>query len=129
MLEKCLERGWRAVVMAGSPERVESLNQHLWTYKERGFLPHGSARDGEAALQPIWLTPEPENPNQAEVLFLTDGAEHGRIGDFRLVCELFDGRDAEAVEAARGRWKAYRAAGHEVTYWQQTPRGNWERKA
>jgi DNA polymerase-3 subunit chi len=129
MLEKCLERGWRAVVMAGSPERVEALNQHLWTYKERGFLPHGSARDGEPSFQPIWLTPEAENPNDAEVLFLTDGAAHPRAGDFRLVCELFDGRDPEAVEAARGRWKAYRADGHEVTYWQQTDRGAWEKKA
>ena len=128
MLEKCVERGWRAVVMAGSPERVESLNQHLWTYSERGFLPHGSARDGEAALQPIWLTPVPEIPNGAEVLFLTDGAAHDDVGGFRLVCEVFDGRDAEAVAAARSRWVRYRDAGHAVTYWQQTDRGGWEQK-
>ena len=115
--------------MAGSPERVEYLNQHLWTYSERGFLPHGSRRDGEAALQPIWLTPDAENPNGAEVLFLSDGAVHDDVGGFRLVCEVFDGRDADAVAAARGRWQDYRAAGHAVTYWQQTDRGAWEQKA
>ena len=48
ILEKTLERGWRAVVMAGSEERVEALTQHLWSYKEFSFLPHGSARDGDA---------------------------------------------------------------------------------
>jgi DNA polymerase-3 subunit chi len=114
--------------MAGSADRVEYLNQHLWTYGDRSFLPHGSARDGESAMQPIWLTAEEENPNGAEVLFLTDGAEHAQPGGFRLVCELFDGRDPEAVEAARARWRGYRAAGHEVTYWQQTDRGGWEKK-
>ena len=36
--------------MAGSEERVEHLTDHLWTCSERGFLPHGSARDGNAAL-------------------------------------------------------------------------------
>jgi len=73
MLEKTLERGQRAVVMAGSEERVEHLTDQLWTYSERGFLPHGSARDGNAALQPIWLTTADDNPNGAQVLFLTDG--------------------------------------------------------
>ncbi|HTO82001.1 MAG TPA: DNA polymerase III subunit chi, partial [Methylomirabilota bacterium] len=74
MLEKTLERGQRAVVVAGSPERVEHLTGHLWTYSERGFLPHGSARDGHADRQPVWLTAEDENPNGAQVLFLADGA-------------------------------------------------------
>ena len=50
MLEKTLERGQRAVVLAGSDERVEQLTDHLWTYDEGGFLPHGSARDGNAAV-------------------------------------------------------------------------------
>ena len=115
--------------MAGSPERVEALNQLLWTYSERSFLPHGSGRDGEAVLQPIWLTSAEENPNGAEVLFLTDSADHGDVGGFRLVCEVFDGRDAEAVAAARGRWVRYRDAGHAVTSWQQTDRGGWQEKA
>ena len=39
MLDKTLARGQRAVLMAGSPERVEALAAWLWTYDERGFLP------------------------------------------------------------------------------------------
>jgi DNA polymerase-3 subunit chi len=73
MLEKTLERGQRAVVIAGSEERVEALNAHLWTYKDRGFLPHGTAKDGHSEAQPVWLTESDENPNGAQVLFLTDG--------------------------------------------------------
>jgi DNA polymerase-3 subunit chi len=129
MLEKTLERGQRAVVMAGSAERVEALTSHLWTYAERGFLPHGSKRDGQAERQPVWLTAEDENPNGAQVLFLTDGATSGHVGDFALCVELFDGNDADTVAAARRRWADYKSAGHKLTYWQQTPAGRWERKA
>ncbi len=128
LLEKCLERQWRAVVMAGSEERVEALTRHLWTYQERSFLPHGNARDGHAADQPVWLTTADDNPNSASVLFLTDGAVSDRAGDYDRVCELFDGNDAQAVEAARGRWRAYRAAGHTLTYWRQTDRGGWRQE-
>ena len=128
MLEKTLERGQRAVVVAGSEERVEHLADHLWTYSEGGFLPHGSARDGNAALQPVWLTTADENPNEAQVLFLTDGASSPRVADYQLCVELFDGNDEAVVQAARARWKTYKDAGHALTYWQQSTAGRWERK-
>jgi len=128
MLEKTLERGQRAVVMAGSEERVEHLTDQLWTYSERSFLPHGSARDGNAALQPVWLTTADENPNAAQVLFLTDGARSEKIAEYQLCVELFDGNDEASVLAARARWKAYNDAGHALTYWQQSAAGRWEQK-
>ena len=128
LLEKTLEAGKRAVVMAGSQERVEALNTHLWTYHRDSWLPHGSARDGHPEDQPVWLTTGDENPNGAAYLVLTDGATSSRIGDFERCLELFDGNDPAAVEAARRRWKAYGEEGHALTYWQQTDRGGWEKK-
>lgn len=130
MLERTVVRdGRRAVVMAGSSERVENLNAHLWTYDDRVFLPHGSKADGHPGRQPVWLTDMDENPNGARVLFLADGATSGQVDEYDLVCELFDGRDEAAVSAARGRWKTYKDKGHALTYWQQTERGGWEQKA
>jgi len=129
LLEKTLERGWRAVVLAGSAERVDALNQLLWTYDPASFLPHGTRRDGAAEEQPVWLTAEDENPNGATVLFQLDGAASDRPEAYDLVCDLFDGNDDEAVMAARDRWKRCKAAGHALTYWQETERGAWEKKA
>lgn len=128
LLEKTFERGQRAVVMTGSEERAEALTAHLWSYKDRGFLPHGNARDGHAARQPIWLTSEDENPNDAQVLFLTDGAASDHVGDFALCIELFDGNDSDIVATARRRWTAYKKAGHDLTYYQQTEGGRWAEK-
>jgi DNA polymerase-3 subunit chi len=128
LLEKTLQAGERAVVLLGSPERVDALNTHLWTFDPNGFLPHGSARDGEAERQPVWLTDRDENPNGAGFLFVADRAKSERVADYKRYFELFDGRDEGAVADSRERWKAYKAAGHSVVYWQQTDRG-WEKKA
>ena len=73
LLERSLERGWRVVVQAASEERVDALDAHLWTYRDDSFLPHGTARDSEAAAQPILLTTADDNPNGATVRFLVDG--------------------------------------------------------
>lgn len=129
LLERVLAAGKRAVVRVGSAERVEFLNSALWTYDPASFLPHGAAREGDAPDQPIWLTAGDDNPNAAEVLVLTDGAQAGDLGGWERCLEMFDGNDPAAVEAARTRWKAYKEAGHVLTYWQQAERGGWEKKA
>jgi DNA polymerase-3 subunit chi len=129
LLEKVLQSGARAVVQAGSKERVEALNAHLWTYDDRGFLPHGSSADGHAERQPLWLTDIDENPNGAAILILTDGARSDHVADYDRCLEMFDGNDEAAVAEARRRWTAYKEVGHEVRYYQQTERGGWEEKA
>jgi DNA polymerase-3 subunit chi len=126
VLEKVVASGQRAVVVAGSNERVESLNAALWTYDDRSFLPHGSAADGSAALQPIWLTTIEENPNRAEMLVVVDGVVPTRLEDWPGICAFFDGRDDEAVTAARISWKQWKEAGHTLRYFRQTDRGGWE---
>lgn len=129
LLDKALAAGMRAVVLAGSAERVEFLNDRLWTYEPDSWLPHGSAKDGEAELQPVWLTDADENPNGATVLVMCDGAASERVADFARCLDLFDGNDPEAVQAARERWKRWKADGHQLVYYQQTERGGWEEKA
>ncbi|WP_395675347.1 DNA polymerase III subunit chi [Inquilinus sp.] len=128
LLDRTLQRGWRAVVRVGSEERAESLAGHLWTYSKEGFLPHGTKRDGFAPEQPVWITDQAENPNAAQVLFLGDGADSDGDGAFATVCDLFDGNDPEAVQAARGRWKRLRDAGHTLVYYQQDEAGAWSEK-
>ena len=133
LVERTLARGWRAVVQAGSEERVEALDTLLWTYAEESFLPHGTRRDGNPAAQPVYLTADDSNPNAATVRFLVDGAG---IGDsiaegagYERIVYLFDGRDESAVASAREQWKAVKAAGCDATYWQQSPEGRWEKRA
>lgn len=129
LLEKTLAAGKRAVVRTGSAARAEALATTLWTYDPGGWLPHGTAQDGDADEQPIWLTETDENVNGAAFLFLTDGATSDELERYERCFDLFDGNDATAVAAARERWKTHKAAGHALTYWQQSEAGAWERKA
>ncbi|MDP9195175.1 MAG: DNA polymerase III subunit chi [Pseudomonadota bacterium] len=125
LLQKILEKGMKAVVLCGPEERVESLNQALWTYSPPSFLPHGSAADGFAADQPVWLTAREENPNGATVLVVADGTRPQKADAWDLCCMVFDGNDEAAVAGARDQWKAWKDSGHTLSYWQQTDSG-WQ---
>jgi DNA polymerase III subunit chi len=129
LLERSLERGWRAAVQAASEERVEALSTRLWTYREDSFLPHGTSRDGTPEANPVYLTTAHDNPNEAQVRFLVDGAEIADASTYIRVVHMFDGRDAKEVTRAREAWQAAKEQGHEVSYWQQDDAGRWQKKA
>ncbi|MEX2631407.1 MAG: DNA polymerase III subunit chi [Tistlia sp.] len=128
LLLKTLERGKRALVRLADARRCEALADALWRRDERGFLPHGTAKDGFPAEQPVWLTPDAENANGAGYLFLCDGVPAEGLEGYELCCLLFDGGDGEAVETARGQWRTLAAEGHELSYWQQDERGAWSKR-
>jgi len=129
LLEKSLQRGWRAVVQTASEERAEALDAHLWTYREDSFLPHVTWRTADAHDQPIVIAAAETNPNEAQIRFLVDCA--GLPADaerYERVVLMFNGEDDEAVAGARTAWKDGKARGFDVTYWQADERGRWQRR-
>lgn len=129
LVEKCLERGWRVAIQTGSEERRDALDSRLWTYSEESFVPHGTDREPHAARQLVLITTGAENLNNADVRFFVDGVEPGSLDGYQRAGFLFDGHDMAQVEAARAQWRAMKAAGHTVTYWQQGPDRRWTKKA
>ena len=128
LLEKTLERGWRAVVELGSTERAEALDAHLWTFRDDSFLPHGLAGDEADVHQPILLTTGQDNPNRAEVRFFVDRAVPQSTEGYVRVVYMFSGHDPDAVAEARLAWRALKG-NNALTYWQQEPDGRWVKKA
>lgn len=129
LVQRSLQRGWRAAVQTGSLERRDALDTLFWTYSDDSFLAHGLDSEPNADQQPVLLTATPSNANGATVRFFVDGAEPGDLDAYQRVVFLFDGYDEAELASARERWKSLKAAGHQVTYWQQTAERGWERKA
>jgi DNA polymerase III subunit chi len=130
LLQKTLERGWRAVVQVTTEERLSALDDHLWTYTDESFLPHGTDREAHAANQPVLITLSNGNANDASIRFLAEGADlPPDIAAYQRIAILFDGTDVEALAIARDQWRKVKEEGHEATYWQQDERGRWQRKA
>ena len=110
-LGRTLAAGQRALVLCRSAERVAALDAALWQCADPDWLPHGTAADGDADLQPIWLTTEDASPNGARFLFMIDGAQTMRMGEFDRVFDLFDGTDefsggsrTRALGVSKGGW-------------------------
>lgn len=129
LLDRTLQRGWRALVRVVDLRRLEDIDERLWTWREDSFLAHGRADQDHAERQPILLTQSTENPNGAQVLFIVDGAELDPTETYERCFIIFDGRDETALHAARERWRGLKARDASLTYWKQTDEGRWEKAA
>lgn len=125
LIERALEGRYRVLVRCGSRPRLDQLNDALWTYDQGSFLPHGGPDDGNAAGQPVYLSEAADNPNDADLLVLVDGVEADDLARFKRCLDLFDGNDANALAAARQRWRALKDRGFRLTYWAQGNDGRW----
>ena len=135
LLQKTIDAKKRAVVILDSNERVGDIDAALWTHDPASWIPHGSSSDAEgisadaeAESQPVWITDKDENPNGAEFLFLVNGVPSNSVAKYERCFEIFDGNDAGALDGAREKWKSYKEDGFQLTYWQQTDSGGWEKK-
>lgn len=127
LLSKALAGGRRVHIKAPAAQ-IKKLDEHLWVFDPDAFLPHGLADGPHGASQPICVSAQDENVNSADMLILTHGQESAQIGQYALCCTMIDGRDDQAVAAARTQWKIYKEQGFALTYWQQTTQG-WEKKS
>lgn len=127
---RALGQGWRVMVRGTDPTALELLDQALWLKGgDDGFLPHGLEGGPNDADQPVLLglgSPA----NGATVLALVDGAQasDAEITAMERVWVLFDGNDADRLQAARAQWKAITDRGHPAQYWSEES-GRWEKKA
>ena len=129
LLEKTLEKGWRACIHCGDEDKMTALDQQLWTYRDDSFLAHGLADNDFADQQPILLTLTDLADNNAQVRFVVDMGPDPDQGSCERIVYMFDGHDQVQLEKARSQWKQLSNAGIEKTYWQQTSERRWVKKA
>jgi DNA polymerase III subunit chi len=128
LLGKVIDAEMKAVIKVSTKEQMEEIDLALWEYDKESFLPHDTMHGKYKVDQPIFITMNDENPSGAEVLILTDNAEVKSIEGYSRVIEMFDGKNPTIVEQARTKWTHYKAADHELTYWQQTETGGWSKR-
>ncbi|KPQ08361.1 MAG: DNA polymerase III chi subunit HolC [Rhodobacteraceae bacterium HLUCCA12] len=128
LIGKAFEAGLRVALRGTDGTRMEALDRQLW--RGEGFLPHGLAGGPHDADQPALLCWDdraaPDLPNRPGCLIALDASpvspDEARALD--RLCIVFDGLDAQAVEAARGQWRALTHAGIAAEYWSRAS-GRW----
>jgi DNA polymerase-3 subunit chi len=128
LLEKTLQKGWRALVKL-PPGQIKEMDDYLWTYRDDSFLPHGRDDEPMAEQQPITLTGAAQDASGYQAVFLIGGSDIDNMEGVERCMVMINGRSKDDIQRARAQWKALKDTDAKLSYYQQNDRGAWEKKA
>ena len=120
LTEKAYLRDLKVVLLSESAADAEALDELLWTFNERAFVPHELRKDTPTAgaasatgatpaagTTPVQLTQDLDSIEAADLLVNLSDRLPARLERFARIAEIMDG-DAERRAKGRERFKAYR---------------------
>jgi DNA polymerase-3 subunit chi len=113
LAEQAAEQGQRVYLQTTSTSEAQRLDELLWTFNDRSFLPHEIFSGGPAAhsLVMILLGDAAAPPSHRQlVINLTEAVPDG-AADYERIAEIVD-VDPDRKRASRERYKQYRERGH-----------------
>lgn len=127
LLEKVVQRGWRAYVHGHEDDKIEALNAHLWAYRPDSFLAHGLEGDDLAVRQPVLLGTSGDMVNIPQCYLSVSPVGMPDVSATERCLIVFEGDDDEHLGWARATWKKLKGEGATLAYWKQNEMGRWER--
>ncbi|MBW8882292.1 MAG: DNA polymerase III subunit chi, partial [Asticcacaulis sp.] len=127
LLEKVVQKGWRAYVHGHDDDRISALNEHLWAYRPDSFLAHGREGDDLESRQPVLLGTSGAMANKSEVYLSVSPVDLPDLSGLERCLIVFDGSDSDHLGWARAQWKRLKSEGSDLAYWKQNERGRWEK--
>ena len=127
LLERIIQSKKRCLVLCSNALEMSDLNDVLWTYASRAFLPHGSSQDLYPEQQPVLLSVDGKNLNAAEVVVVLSATIPEGLDGFERCLDLFySNNDADEVaRLAKQRYSFYQDGGYKMNYWTQNEDGGW----
>jgi DNA polymerase III subunit chi len=108
LTEKAYLHDLRVVLLSENAAEAEMMDEMLWTFNERSFVPHGiHGRSSSGDATPVKLTPDPDAIESADLLVNLSARLPSRWERFSRIAEIIDADD-ERRRLGRERFKTYR---------------------
>ena len=109
LTEKAYLRDLRILVLSGTAADAEVIDEMLWTFNERSFVPHVFRRHDRPvdAATPVQITVDLDATDQADLLVNLTARLPVGLQRFPRIAEIIDADD-ERRRSGRERFRAYR---------------------
>jgi len=109
LTEKAYLKDLKIVIVNDTLADAKALDELLWTFNERSFIPHQICLDEQSVdpATPVHLTVEPAAPPAADLLVNLAHRLPAQLERYTRIAEIIDA-DEERRRLGRERFKAYR---------------------
>jgi DNA polymerase-3 subunit chi len=112
LAEKAVEQGHRVYLRTASPPQTQRMDDLLWTFNDRSFLPHEITTGSEVGHTRVMVVigESTAPPSHRQLLINLTDAVPEDLGDYERIVEIV-AADPEKKRLSRERYKSYRERG------------------
>lgn len=126
-LSKLVDKGNRIFIYSEKAEKMEKLDNALWTMKKVEFLPHLLYNDEGVEETPIIISNQKENKNNSNFILISsyfDDTEF--LNSFEKVFYIFSPINSNIIEYTKNSWLKYKKENFDLKLLKKDSSGKWE---
>ena len=124
LLKKSFKDNKRCLVCIDTPENATNISESLWAFQDNFILPHGLITEDMPDKQPILLTHNTDNINNADYIFFIGLIQITDTEHFKRCIVIFDDTSEDIKLHTREQFKLLKKNNVTLKYYQQT-NGKW----
>ena len=125
LIEKSISKNWNSLVLLDNTERMEEINDLLWTFNDTSFIPHGSQSDLSPDKQNVYLTCNEENLNNSNIIFSIDGIIINEPGNWNRCIYIFNEQNLKVTDELESYKRKVKDFGYTLKSFEQDNNGKW----
>ena len=125
LIEKSISKNWNSLVLLDNTERMEEINDLLWTFNDTSFIPHGSQSDLSPDKQNVYLTCNEENLNNSNIIFSIDGIIVNEPDNWNRCIYIFNEQNLKVTDELESYKRKVKDFGYTLKSFEQDNNGKW----
>ena len=125
LIEKSISKNWNSLVLLDNIERMEEINDLMWTFNDTSFIPHGSQSDLNPDKHKVYLTCNEENLNNSSVIFSIDGIIINQPDNWKRCIYIFNEQNLKVTDELESYKRGIEDLNYDLKSFEQDNNGKW----
>ena len=125
LIEKSISKNWNSLVLLDNIERMEEINDLMWTFNDTSFIPHGSQSDLNPDKHNVYLTCNEEHLNNSNIIFSIDGIIINQPDNWKRCIYIFNEQNLKVTDELESYKRGIEDLNYDLKSFEQDNNGKW----
>ena len=126
-LSKLVDKNKRVFIYSENNEKMEKLDNALWTMKKIDFLPHLLYNDEGVEDTPIMISNKKDNKNNSNFILISSYFDDiNFLNSFEKIFYIFSPINQTIIEYTKNSWNKYKEQNFNLKLFKKDNTGKWQ---
>lgn len=122
-----VENKKKVIIYSEHQDKIDKLDDTLWTIKKTGFLPHLKIDEKGFEETPLLISNKLENPINADFLLISNFLDNKEfLNNFDKIFYIFSPMSQQLIDYAKNSWEKYKNIGFELNFIKKDSSNKWK---